>query len=541
MSQFPRSAILTIVLSIGLLGCGGSGTGDAPGDAASGERPNILFAIADDASFPHMGAYGTDWVETPAFDRVAREGILFTNAYTPNAKCAPSRSTILTGRNSWQLEEAANHWPYFPRKFAVYTEVLAENGYHVGHTGKGWAPGIAENENGEPRHLAGTPYEEHRTDPPTSAINGNDYAANFQAFLEDRSGDEPFAFWYGSTEPHRAYEWRSGIEQGGKALTDIERVPPFWPDRDTVRTDMLDYAFEIEYFDRHLQRMLVELERRGELSNTLVVVTSDNGMPFPRVKGQEYEHSNHMPLAIMWPGGIQSPGRIVEDFVSFIDFAPTFLELAGLDWSETAMASTPGRSLLEIFGSSESGQINPNRDHVLIGKERHDVGRPNDAGYPIRGIVTDRWLYLRNFEPGRWPAGNPVTGYLNTDGSPTKTLILDHRTTPGMFRYWQGSFGRRPAEQLYRLDRDPYNVNNLADDSSYAAVRDRLREQLYGALEAQGDPRMTGNGEVFDEYTYADESTRNFYRRYLDGELEESDAGWVNPSDFEERPFEPRP
>lgn len=505
------------------------------------ERPNILVAVADDASFPHMGAYGIDWIETPGFDRVAREGLLFTNAYTPNAKCAPSRSTLLTGRNSWQLEAAANHWPYFPPKFAVYTEVLARNGYHVGHTGKGWAPGVAETEDGEPRHLAGTPYEDRRADPPTPHISDNDYAANFEAFLEDREDDEPFCFWYGSTEPHRPYAFRSGVDQGGKHVDQVLRVPPFWPDRDTVRADMLDYAYEIEHFDDHLVRMLQTLEEQGELENTLVVVTSDNGMPFPRLKGQAYEHSNHMPLAVMWPQGITAPGRMIEDFVSFVDLAPTFLEVAGLTWMETAMASTPGRALTDIFSSRDSGRVDPARDHVLIGKERHDVGRPGDAGYPIRGIVTDQWLYLRNFEPDRWPAGNPVTGYLNTDGSPTKTLVLDRRTTPGMFRFWNWSFGKRPAEELYRLDRDPYTINDLADDSTYAGVRDRLRARLFRNLSAQDDPRTRGEGEVFDAYTYANEADRNFYRRYRNGELDEHDAGWVNPSDFEATSFDPRP
>ena len=102
--------------------------------------PNILFALADDASYPHMGAYGCDWVKSPAFDRIANQGILFTNAYTPNAKCSPSRACILTGRNSWQLEEAANHIPFFPVKFKTYAEALSKNGYHVGYTAKGWAP-----------------------------------------------------------------------------------------------------------------------------------------------------------------------------------------------------------------------------------------------------------------------------------------------------------------------------------------------------------------------------------------------------------------
>src|SRR5690606_12425520 len=87
--------------------------------------PNILFAIADDASWRSFSAYGNKWIKTPAFDEVAKKGILFQNAYTPNAKCAPSRSCILTGRNSWQLEEAANHSPHFPEKFKTYAEALA--------------------------------------------------------------------------------------------------------------------------------------------------------------------------------------------------------------------------------------------------------------------------------------------------------------------------------------------------------------------------------------------------------------------------------
>ncbi|MEL7535223.1 MAG: sulfatase-like hydrolase/transferase, partial [Bacteroidota bacterium] len=112
----------------------------SPSKTSNQKPPNILIAIADDVSFPHMGAYGCSWVKTPNFDRVAREGLLFQNAYTPNAKCAPSRSIILTGRNSWQLEAAANHVPFFPDKFKTVFEVLAENQYFNGHVAKGWAP-----------------------------------------------------------------------------------------------------------------------------------------------------------------------------------------------------------------------------------------------------------------------------------------------------------------------------------------------------------------------------------------------------------------
>lgn len=501
-------------------------------------RPNILFAIADDATFQHFGAYGTDWVKTPAFDRVAEEGVLFNNAYTPNAKCAPSRSILITGRYSWQLEEAANHVPYFPEKFKTYPEVLQENGYHVGYTGKGWAPGDPGTVNGKPRKLLGPAYNQQTTDPPGRHISNKDYATNFKNFLDDKKSDQPFSFWYGGHEPHRAYQYNIGIEEGGKQKEQIDRVPAFWPDNDTVRTDILDYAFEIEYFDRHLQRMLQMLEQRGELENTLVIVTSDNGMPFPRVKGQPYEYSNHLPLAIMWADQIQYPGRTVDDFVSFIDIAPTILEVAGIDQKESGMEPITGKSLTDILFSEKSGTVNPERDHVLIGKERHDIGRPHDRGYPVRGIVTENYLYLHNFEPGRWPAGNPETGYLNTDGSPTKTWILNHQDDPENSKYWQWSFGKRPAEELYNLNDDPACIANLLsppENEAYRALKDKLKARLFEKLEEQGDPRMFGNGEVFDEYKYAEETRRGFYEKYMNGELDKSDAGWVNPSDFEEK------
>jgi len=494
--------------------------------------PNILFAIADDVSFPHMGAYGCDWVQTPAFDRVAREGILFTRAYTPNAKCAPSRSCILTGRNSWQLEEAANHWPFFPDKFKTFVEVLGHHGYATGFTGKGWAPGKVGESDGRPRQLTGPRFQEHLLEPPARHISNNDYAANFAAFLDAVPEDQPFCFWYGALEPHRTYEYGASVRLTGKDPADIDLVPPFWPDNDTVRTDLLDYAFEIEHFDRHLLRMMELLEERGELDNTLIVVTADNGMPFPRVKGQAYEQSNHLPLAVMWPAGNKKAGRIVDDYVSFIDLAPTFLEVAGIPAADSGMQPIAGSSLTDILYSEKEGVVNPVRDHVLVGKERHDVGRPGDVGYPIRGIFKDNMLYLVNFKPDRWPAGNPETGYLNVDGSPTKTQVLQSRRDPDTRQFWDWSMGRRPDTEFYRLDLDPYCLDNLAGNPEYRNAQAALVEQLMEELRDQGDPRLFGQGDLFDQYLYSNEADREFYERYMRGDSVR--AGWVNPTDFEQ-------
>ena len=478
------------------------------------DRPNILFCLADDAGL-HMGALGCPWVRTPAFDRVAREGVLFTNAYTPNAKCGPSRACIITGRNSWQLEEAGNHIAYFPRKFTSVWEALKAHGYHAGYTAKGWSPGDPGTINGQPRELTGGDYSDIRCAPPTREMCDVDYAENFRAFLRDRPDGAPFIFWYGSKEPHRAYEYGSGVEKGGKRPADIDRVYGIWPDNDVVRNDLLDYGYAIEYFDRHTQRMLDILDEAGELENTLVVVTSDNGLPFPRAKGQEYEYSNHLPLAIMWPKGIRAPGRTVEDFVSFIDFAPTFLEIAGVGEAASGMQPIEGRSLTDILFSDRGGRCNPERDHVLIGKERHDVGRPGETGYPIRGIYKGGWMYLRNFEPERWPSGDPEAGCPNCDAGPTKTECIKARDNPAMRTYWEWSFGKRPAEELYHIAEDPDCIENLADSPGHAAMKEELSGQLMRELEAQNDPRMFGRGEVFDGYPIARKSLLDFYERFV--------------------------
>jgi arylsulfatase A-like enzyme len=490
-----------------------------------GNQPNILFAIADDASL-HFGAYGCPWVHTPAFDRVAREGILFTNAFTPNAKCAPSRAAILTGRNSWQLEDAANHQCYFPARFKTVWEALAENGYFTGRTAKGWAPGDPGTKDGSPRELAGPAWGDRTHEPPTERMNRTDYAANFEDFLDARPGGTPFCFWYGCTEPHRPYTYRSGIELGGRSVDEIDHVYGIWPDTETVRTDLLDYGFAIEQFDRHLGRMLDALEERGELENTLVVATSDNGMPFPRVKGQEYYISNHLPLAIRWPAGVREPGRTVEELVSFIDFAPTFLEAAGLEERAAGMEPITGRSLFDIF----RGEPGEEREFVLIGKERHDIGRPGEVGYPIRGIFRDGFLYLRNFEPDRWPAGNPETGYPNSDGSPTKTEILRLRDDPEKGHFWQRCFDKRPAEEFYNIAADQDCLQNLAGEPAHADQLQALREIMERELRAQGDPRLTG-GAPLDENPIALERCRGHYERVMAGTADV--PGWIEETDIQ--------
>lgn len=456
-------------------------------------RPNILVAISDDQAWPHAGAYGCPFVNTPAFDRVARAGVLFTNAYCTAPSCSPSRAGLLTGLNQWQMEEGGLLWSTLPAKYPVYPEILEAEGYHIGHTNKGWGPGDLA-ASGRTRNPAGPAWNRCRTQPPTSAMSRNDYAANFREFLDARRPGQPFCFWFGSKEPHRAYEKGSGL-RAGKRLEDVV-VPPYLPDCEEVRSDLLDYALEIEWFDTHLGRMLDLLAERGELGNTLIVVTGDNGLPFPRAKANLYAHGLHVPLAVCW-GDRLPAGRTVTDFVSFVDLAPTFLEAGGIG----CLPHFAGRSLMPILAGTASGRVDPGRDHVLSGLERHAYSRPDNVGYPMRCLHTDDWVYIRNYHPERWPAGDPEF-YGDIDASPTKTYMMEHREDPRVRPLFELAFGKRPAEELYAMRQGYGCLENLAADPACAGVLAQLRERMEAVLRRQGDPRLHGLGSVYDTYPY---------------------------------------
>ncbi len=457
--------------------------------------PNILFIIADDASMNSFGAYGCDWINTPAVDKLAREGVVFTNAYNCNPKCAPARACLLTGMYSWQLKEACNHFPHFPNGFAFYPDILMEAGYHVGLTGKGWGPGTYDRD----YNPAGPSYDSIKLDAPYTGIRNVDYAANFEAFLDQNIDGKPFCFWLGTYEPHRPYEKDSWKKVGKNP--DESKLPDFYPDNKIIREDLQDYAIEVEWYDLHVGRAVKALEDRGLLENTLILVTSDHGMPFPRIKGQIYEEGFHVPLVAYWEGVIQ-PGRTITDFVSFPDVAPTILEAVDLQ----IHSQMTGKSFFDILKSKESGRIDKKRGYVLLGKERHDVGRANqdgiDLAYPVRAIRNDTFLYVHNLKPERWPVGNPEYGFRNCDNSPTKTYLTCLKPEDHDYPYFELCFGMRPEEELYNIVNDPDCITNLAEEDKYKQIKNQLRKLMESELLKQGDPRMLGTGDVFDKYPY---------------------------------------
>ena len=510
-------------LGAGLLGMQANCPADAKAKVA--EKPNVLIFIADDSSFPYASAYGTNWLKTPGFDRVAEEGILFNNGFTPNAKSAPSRACLLTGQYSWQLEDIGNHCAIWPEgRFITVMEHLSANGYLSAYTGKGWGPGRTVPAD---RPLTGASYHQLKVKAPAKYMSSEDYAGNFEQFLDQKEKGKPWIFWCGTREPHRPYEYEAGKNYGGLNPDDVNDVPAYLPDNNTVRTDFTDYAFEIQYLDSHLVKILDILEDKGELDNTLIIVTADNGMPFPRCKGNQYHTATHLPLAMMWRDGIKNPGRAENDYVSFVDIVPTILKISGVEAGEEMHPS--GREMTDIFKDKK----NKDRTWISLGQERHDCGRPGNQSYPIRSIIDGEFMYINNMKSYLWPVCNPETGYLNTDGSPTKTEILEFRRNDVDNHYWQLSFGKRPAEELYNIVDDPDCMVNLAELPKYKKMMAQMKKKLYDYLIKTGDPRMGDDGDVFDRYRFHKPENWNFYERYMNGEIKGHITNWCNPSDYE--------
>lgn len=451
-------------------------------------QPNILFLIADDWSFPHAGVYGDPVVRTPTFDRLAAEGALFTNAYTASPSCSPSRAAILLGRYPHQNQDGGNLWSEFPEQYPTYVNLLEKDGYFTGSTRKGWGPGEYE-VSGLAHNPAGKTYED------------------FKSFLAQKPKNQAFTFWFGSTDPHREYGTNSGI-QSGMALEDVQ-VPGFFPDVDCVRNDILDYYFEVERFDRECGQLIKMLEEAGELDNTIIVMTSDNGMPFPRAKANLYDYGTRMPLVIRWPEKVRA-GTVINEFVNFVDFAPSFVEAAGLS-AETMN----GQSLWPLLAGEKQ-----DRDQVYLERERHANVRKGNLSYPMRAVRDHEYLYIRNMMPERNPAGDPkvhqsVGQYGDVDNSITKYLIMEMegKSISGTPDYFKLAFGKRPEEELYNVIADPYQLTNLADEKNYETVKVKMRKKLQTWMEESGDLRASDPRSLYwDEVRY----TPNYQMKEFD-------------------------
>jgi N-sulfoglucosamine sulfohydrolase len=506
-------------------------------------KPNIVFAFADD-----WGRYASAYrkfegdkslnalLDTPNFDRVSREGAIFKNAFVPAPSCTPCRSSILSGSYFWQTGMGAIlHGAVWDETIPTYPLELEKDGYHIGYTYKVWAPGTAKN---APYGAERTMYEpagkhfrrfsayatkmagEHGVEGAKQLLL-DETRDNFDAFLADREEGQPFCYWWGPTNTHRTWEKGSG-----KGLWNIEpddlkgRLPDFLPDVHDIREDVGDYLGECMAVDAGVGVLLERLEEIGELDNTLFVISGDHGIPgFPRAKCNLYDIGSEVALAARWPGRIP-PGREIDDYVNLMDLAPTFMEAAG----SVVPATMTARSLLPLLQSEGSGQIEADRTFVVTGRERHVAwSREGNLPYPQRAIRTENHLYVHNFAPDRWPAGDPkgldnpeteapdwdslqddtYVAYADMDASPTKAWMIHNRSDESVQRAFELGFGKRPQEELYDLARDPHYMTNVAEDPDYADVKEGLHDRLMAVLREQDDPRVVESPCRYEEAPYA--------------------------------------
>ena len=504
--------------------------------AAEKKPPNILFAFVDDwgrcaslyAEIEGPGSFN-DVVRTPHFDRLARRGVLFRNAFVNAPSCTPCRSSLLSGQHFWRTGRGAIlQGAVWDESIPVYPLLLKESGYHIGKTYKVWSPGVPVD----------APYgrREHSYEQAGRSFNGfsqtvtklvnqgksiedakevlfDQVRGNFGKFLSDRKQGQPFCYWFGPTNVHR--KW---IRGSGKKLWDIDpddlkgKMPPFLPDVPTVREDLADYFGEVAAFDTSLGILIQQLKDAGEFENTLIVVSGDHGPPgFPHGKCNLYDFGTQVSLAIAGPG--VSGGRVVEDFTMLPDLAPTFLETGGVEVPEVMTA----KSLWPTLKSDKEGLVDETRTQVFTGRERHvAIARAEQLPYPQRCIRTKDYSLIVNFRPDRYPLGDPylldsdnppnddqLTNQTkitlpDEDAGPTKSWIVRHRDDPKWKFYFDHAYGRRPMVELFDLRKDPHQMQNVADDPAYREIVAQLKARLLTELKETGDPRMIDNGKFFE-------------------------------------------
>ena len=472
---------IAVVVVLMLLPC-------ATSAAAEPSRPNILLILADNWRWPTAGVLGDPMARTPAFDRIAREGVLFTHTFNPVPSCSPTRACLLTGRYAHELGERANLQSGFPQDTPVVTQLLRESGYEIGFSGKPWGPG----------------------DFAVSGWKENPVGPKFPGFAEfhaARDPSRPFFFWLGNTAtatrggslPYRA------DAQAALNASDLV-VPPDLPDCPEVRDDLLNYYGGVMKLDEEAAQAIALLEKAGQLDDTVVIYTSDNGWQMPRGLANCYDSGSRVPLAVRW-GKQLAVGRTVDAFVNVGDLGPTFLELAGL-------VPPPVMTMRSIYGLL-LGESDPSpRNAVFMERERHANVRHDNLSYPVRAVRTRDFLYVRNLRPDRWPAGDPDVFFIHgrpfgdVDTTRVKDFLLANQDNPAMAAHVARIFGKRPAEELYDLRVDPHQLTNVAGSPDYADVLADHRKRVDAWMNETHDPRVDPTYDGWDAFPYYGKPSR---------------------------------
>ncbi len=411
-------------------------------------RPNFVFIIGDDISIDDFGCYGHPTIRTPNIDKLAANGIKFTNAYLTTSQCSPTRCSIITGRYPHNTGAPELHMA-LPSGQPLFQAGLKKAGYYCAQAGK-WHLGeyaksgfhkVLEMEGGGP--------------------GGEE---RWIEVLQDRPKDKPFFLWLASTDAHRPWKPDKHLE---KHQPEDAVIPPYLIDTPAGRVDMAGYYDEIQRLDHYVGKVVEELKQQGELDNTCIIFMADNGRPFPRCKTRLYDSGIKTPLIIHWPEGLNYKNEITKSLISVIDVAPTILELAGLKPGERIQ----GTSMVPILKSRDikirEYAFAEHNWHAQIAHERM--------------VRWQDYVYIRNAHP---QLPQVCTLEDQCPANELRAFYAEGKTTAAQA---DPIISPRPAEELYVLSDDPYQLENQAGNPNYLDKLNHLRKIMDEWQDRTGD------------------------------------------------------
>jgi N-sulfoglucosamine sulfohydrolase len=424
-----------------------------PPSRAPTPPPNIIFIIGDDISAEDIGCYGNARIRTPNIDRMAKEGIKFTNFYLTASSCSPSRTSILTGRYPHNTGAAELHTP-LPAHLDYFPELMKKAGYFTALSGK-------FHEGPNTRRA----YDVMVTD---RKLVGEGGEQQWVPLLQSRPKDKPFFFWFAAFDAHRPWSDVDSFPQPHNPVTDVT-IPPTLLDTKSTRADLAAFYNEIGRIDRYLGELQRELERQGIADNTIIIFMADNGRPFSGSKTRVYDTGMRSPFVIKWPAGIKKTGAVCESMVSSIDLAPTLLQAAHAGPSATVQ----GVSFFELLKNPQKKF----RNYVFSEHNWHDY-----AAYE-RAVRTKDYLYLINLRPELTNEG-PIDANQSPSAVDLKAARQEGALTPiqeDIFR------APRPPAEFFDVRTDSIQAKNLIDDPAYAQKVDTLKKVLKQWQDETGD------------------------------------------------------
>ncbi len=414
------------------------------------EKPNIILFIADDVSWDDLGCYGNRDVKTPNIDQLASQGIRFDNFFLTASSCSPSRNSIITGRYPHNTGACELHTEP-PPGMVSFPEILKQNGYYTGHSGK--------------FHMG--KYAMRGFDISTQGKEvGDGGEEKWLETLQNRPKGKPFFMWFAALDAHR--NWGPNSFSGTHDSTKVS-PPDYLVNGQKTKTDLAHYYDEIARFDYYIGLIVDELKRQDVFKNTLILIMADNGRPFPHSKTRANDRGMKSPFIAFWAEGIGENAKVCKSLISAIDIAPTILELAGAKVPEPVQ----GVSFSALLKNPEK----PFRNFVFAEHNWHDYEAHE------RMVRTKDFLFILNSRPQFTNIG-PADAV----GSPSFSDLTELNKKGKLSAKQAEIFLEpRPTEELYKNAEDRDQFNNLAFSDKYLEKQKELKQVLFEWMDETGD------------------------------------------------------